>query len=284
MKYTILDLKTLSLLCCLYLLGACTTFKNKKVPTHKTKPKYDEVLLEEEANKAVEVPQNLQNTISLELEEAPRAEDLQEEAPTDDQGLTPVVISKEKNTSKAKDELPPAQLFRVRFKIQNNNPQPVWYLMPYHGAVTLAPQGRFKATKLSNSSPLKIGKYEGQDSSSLVELRFTGKGAEHFRAFYIPAKSSFTLSNYTIDCWKDSDKIELWAVQELWVNGQKLLQDYLPFSLLSSPNVVVRCDRNQGCNWEELSWGPALQDANDALDLDFIQAQKVKKYTVQLSK
>lgn len=225
----------------------------------------------------------MMDDISLELEEGQLG--LKDKKAAEDDAPSPKrdeFLSKKENT---KAELPPAQVFRVRFKIKNNNNQAVWYIMPYQGAVSLPENGRFERAEMTDNLALEVGQYNGlKAGTQLLELRFTGKDQQHFRAFYIPAKSSFTLSNYTIDCWQGSEKVELWAVKEMHVNNERFLQDCLPFSPLSSTDVVVRCSKDKGCPWELVEWDNALQNASAEMDLDFIQAQKVKKYSVQLSK
>jgi hypothetical protein len=284
----------------LILFNACTTpqHSSKKESSTITKPRSssggmnsdlgDEVTEEAfaEEEKAEEDISDIQmNEFDLSLEElSPRLKDQKapEEQKTDPQPtMDEVVTKKEAN----KSEAPPAQVFRVRFKIKNNNPKAVWYVMPYHGEISLSENGRFEAEPIGNKQPLAAVKYKGVKAlTELIELRFTGKEGQHFRAFYVPANSSFTLANYVIDCWQETDKIELWAVKEMYVNNQRFLQDCLPFSALSSPDVVVRCSSDAGCPWEDLDLDNALQNATNELDIVFIQAQNVKKYKVQLSK
>lgn len=237
----------------------------------------EEAFAEEE--KAEEL---MMDEISLILEEEIKEKDTK---PANDDDPTSTMGEVLDKKAEAKAGLPPAQVFRVRFKIKNNNNQAVWYIMPYQGAVSLPENGRFERAEMTEDMALEIGKYNGlKAGTQLLELRFTGKDQQHFRAFYIPAESSFTLSNYTIDCWQGSDKIELWAVKEMYVNNERFLQDCLPFSPLSSPDVIVRCSKDMGCPWEVVEWDNALQNASAEMDLDFIQAQKVKKYSIQLSK
>lgn len=201
--------------------------------------------------------------------ESPIVKDNNAEKPSNNKGLTPP---------------PVAKIFRVRLKIQNKNEHPMWYLMPYKGNNSLQANGYFEANP--NLSPetevLEGRRYIGEaDSSQLIEILYTGKAGHHFRAFYIPAQSAFTLSNYVIDCWQDADKVELWAVKKLLVNNQKSVAEWLPFSVLSSPNVVIRCDKNAGCSWEEIKRGNAIQPGATK-NIQFIQADKINKYTVQL--
>jgi hypothetical protein len=193
---------------------------------------------------------------------------------------------KEENSGKNKGLVPspPAKTFRVRLKIQNKNEQPMWYLMPYKGHNVLEASGLFKTlSTIPEEEILQSYRFAGSaENTSLIEVRYEGREGHHFRAFYIPAQSSFTLSNYVIDCWQDSDKVELWAVKELLVNNQKSAAEWLPYSVLSSPDVVIRCDPEEGCPSEKIEGDNAIQAGANGKRIEFIQANKVNKYSVQL--
>ena len=207
---------------------------------------------------------------------------------------TPQIAKKEQESKDRRNEnagknkglvpSPAAKLFRVRLKIQNKNEHPMWYLMPYKGHNTLEASGQFKAmSSMTEEEILQGYRFIGNaDSTELIELRYQGKEGHQFRAFYIPAQSSFTLSNYVIDCWQDSDRVELWAVKELLVNSQKSVAQWMPYSVLSSPNVVIRCDPEQGCQSEKIVVGNSIQAGANGDGIEFIQAYKVNKYSVQL--
>lgn len=186
-------------------------------------------------------------------------------------------VKKEKNSKNS----PPVQAFKVRFAIQNKNPEAVWYIMPYNGASRLPENGQFNLNNsLTVEKALLAKKYPGQQAGSeLIELLFTGMPNQHFRAFYIPGNSSFSLNNYSIDCWQEADKIELWAVRTLKVNNKIKLDDWLPNSVQSSPGVMVSCAK-EGCNSGDVEFDRPLNQ--HAVALQFIQAQKVTKYKVQL--
>jgi hypothetical protein len=193
-------------------------------------------------------------------------------------------ISADKKTSTAK--APPAKVFRVRLQIQNNNDYPMWYLMPYNGAIAMPTDGRFAAdpSLVNDNKMIDARRYFGTEAGSqLIELVFTGEPNQHFRAFYLPAGGSLLLSNYNIDCWQEADKVEFWAVRQLLVNNKRELQDCLSYSVLSSPKITVRCDKEIGCKPEPLeNVGGQIQPPTEKIS--FIQAQKVSKYMVQLSK
>jgi len=196
-----------------------------------------------------------------------------------DQGLS---ADKKTGTAKA----PPVKIFRVRLQIQNNNEYPMWYLMPYNGAIAMPDDGHFGAepSLITDNKMIDARRYFGAEvGSQLIELLFTGQPNQHFRAFYLPAGGSLILSNYNIDCWQEADKVEFWAVRQLLVNNKRALQDCLPYSVLSSSKITVRCDKETGCKPEPLeNAGGQIQPPTEKIN--FIQAQKLSKYMVQLSK
>jgi hypothetical protein len=193
-----------------------------------------------------------------------------------------------KNKADKKDKAgisPPAKLFRVRLQIQNNNPHPMWYLMPYNGAVKLPENGLFEAepTLVSGNKMINSRKYIGKDpGTELIELLFTGVEKQHFRAFLLPAGGSLLLSNYNIDCWQDAETVEFWAVKELKANNKTDLQDCLPFSVLSSPKIIIQCHKENGCSPEDLEIENKAEVPVE--NIQFIKADKVSKYLVQLTK
>jgi hypothetical protein len=188
--------------------------------------------------------------------------------------------SRQRNLS----EMPPAKVFRVRLFIQNNNPHPMWYLMPYNGAVKLADNGLFNAepSLLEGNKMLSVRVYEGANAGTkLKELLFTGMPNQHFRAFYLPAGGSLTLSNYNIDCWQDSETVEFWAVKSLSANGSESMEKILPYDLLSSMHTFINCPKNENCIYDILS--VESQASTEEQLISFVKADKVSKYLIKLS-
>jgi hypothetical protein len=195
-----------------------------------------------------------------------------------------IIKTQKKTKSNKKSVQPLAQKFRVRLLIQNNNPHPMWYLMPYNGANRLPANGLFNAepSLIEAKKMLSMRQYEGLlPQSYLREILFTGLENQHFRAFYLPAGASLSLRNYNIDCWQDSETVEFWAVKELKANNSIVLQDILPYEILSSANVEINCPRDQNCQ-------STIQVPDDKIKVSeepirFIKADKVSKYLIRLN-
>jgi hypothetical protein len=199
--------------------------------------------------------------------------------------LETVTITKSNKKIKAnkKSSQPPAQKFRVRLFIQNNNPHPMWYLMPYNGSNRLPANGLFKAepSLIEGGKMLSVREYKGQaPQSHLREILFTGLPDQHFSAFYLPAGASLFLRNYNIDCWQDSETVEFWAVKELKANNSIELQQVLPYEILSSANVEINCPRDQNCH-SNVQMNENMKVSNEPIR--FIKADKVSKYLVRLN-
>jgi len=187
-----------------------------------------------------------------------------------------------KNTNKSVQ--PPAQKFRVRLFIQNKNPHPMWYLMPYNGANRLPVNGLFNSepTLIEGKKMLTLQQYEGSEPETFLrEILFTGLPNQHFRAFYLPAGATLSLRNYNIDCWQDSETVEFWAVKELKANNSIELQNILPYEALSSSNIEINCPDNQNCMSKLLT--PDDKITVSAEPIRFIKADKVSKYLVRLN-
>lgn len=282
----------------LILVYSCTTNNRTKSVPHPSDEKMSDVLKEEETKSKeleVEQPALVEGTyvteesklnlyeISVELEPSSTKKD----QPIVSEDQISDVRTKEEQAKKEAEgkttKAPPMQVFRVRLKIKNKSRQPIWYMMPYNGATTLPPKGHFKAASglNSNANILQASSCLGEvKGTQLIQLNYNGQPNQHFRAFYIPAQSSMTLKNYNIDCWQEADKIELWAVEELWVNGLYPLQNWMPLNLLSSQDVSIACNRESGCLCNDLEPDASFQAKPETLD--YIQANKISKYTVQL--
>lgn len=200
--------------------------------------------------------------------------------------LESVVITKGKKKShnKQKSPQPPAQKFRVRLFIQNKNPHPMWYLMPYNGSNRLPQNGLFNAEPalIEGKKMLSMRLYQGElPETFLREILFTGLPEQHFRAFYLPAGATLSLRNYNIDCWQDSETVEFWAVKELKANNNIELQNVLPFETLSSVNVEINCPSDQNCS--TVAVAPDEKIAVSLEPIRFVKADKVSKYLVRLN-
>jgi len=197
-----------------------------------------------------------------------------------------IVVQKGRKKRQLKDKMvsPPAQKFRVRLFIQNKNPHPMWYLMPYNGSNRLPANGLFNAepSLIEGKKMLSMRIYQGQSpDSNLREILFTGLPEQHFRAFYLPAGATLSLRNYTIDCWQDSETVEFWAVKELKANNNTELQNVLPFETLSSQFIEINCPKDQTCSGVAVA--PDDKIAVSAEPIRFVKADKVSKYLVRLN-
>jgi hypothetical protein len=197
-----------------------------------------------------------------------------------------IVTIKERKRYKhyKKSEQPPAQKFRVRLYIQNKNPHPMWYLMPYNGSNRLPVNGLFNSepSLIEGKKMLSMLQYEGAiPETYLREMLFTGLPNQHFRAFYLPAGATLSLRNYSIDCWQDSETVEFWAVKELKANNSIELQNLLPYKTLSSLNIEVNCPLNQSCTSQLLTPDDKITVSDEPIR--FIKADKVSKYLVRLN-
>ncbi len=187
---------------------------------------------------------------------------------------------RKKSRKKGRGIVPVAKNYKVRLQITNNNAHPMWYLMPFKGENKLPASGIFEASD-SLDSMLRLLEYKGLEPDTyLRELQFTGKSGSHFRAFYIPAKGTMLLSNFTVDCWQDSEMVEFWAVKDLKINNQDDFNKVLPYNFLSSSNAQIYCSSDKGCSPKLIE--PEM--IGNSIKINFVRANKVSKYKVKLSR
>jgi hypothetical protein len=264
----------LAIFLCLTALGL--NAQNTDKTRESDKKKDDQKVIK---NKATDKKDLLESSKSAELNNI----ELSDEAL---QTIETIVIQKGRKNKKSKGKIvsPPAQKFRVRLLIQNKNPHPMWYLMPYKGSNRLPKNGLFNAdpTLIEGKKMLSMRHYQGQvPETFLREILFTGLENQHFRAFYLPAGATLSLRNYSIDCWQESETVEFWAVKELKANNNTELQNAMPYNMLSSMNVEINCPSDQNCSTEAVA--PNDNIAASTEPLRFVKANKVSKYLVRLN-
>ncbi|BDS10214.1 hypothetical protein [Aureispira anguillae] len=169
----------------------------------------------------------------------------------------------------------PVQGQKVKLSIQNNHKQAMWYLMPVSGEKEMPKDGRFRVNPEAN--PPFLAKGYGQMNQTLIELIYHGQLNQSFRAFCIEAGSSLLFRNYDLGTYSEGEYVPFWAVKELVTNNQIKLENWLPFSVTSSPNVVMHNKTESGtAKWVNLSEGAAFPSQ----PIEFIQAQGIKKYQI----
>jgi hypothetical protein len=184
------------------------------------------------------------------------------------------VISYSNVIEAASAELP-VQGQKVKLMIKNNHDQAMWYLMPISGEKTMPNNGQFHLN--TEAIPPFLAKKYGTSASKLIELIYHGKSGQGFRAFYIEAGSSFLFRNYDLGTYQEGEYVPFWAIKGLEVNNETSLEEWLPFSVLSSPDVVIQNTTESGTT----KWIDAGKDAVFSNPkIKFIQANGIKKYQI----
>lgn len=169
----------------------------------------------------------------------------------------------------------PVQGQKVKLMIKNNHTQAMWYLMPVSGEKEMPIDGKFMVN--SKADPPFLAKRYGTDNAALIELIYHGKPNQSFRAFYVEAKSFLLFRNYDLGTYPEGDYVPFWAVRDLDVNNEMTLEDWLPFSVASSPNITIHNTTESGAaKWKNLGEQVVFSSKKVA----FIQANKVKKYQI----
>lgn len=184
------------------------------------------------------------------------------------------VISYSNIIESASAELP-VQGQKVKLMIKNNHQQAMWYLMPISGEKTMPQNGQFHVN--SEAIPPFLAKQYGTSDSKLIELIYHGVTGEGFRAFYIEAGSSFLFRNYDLGTYQEGEYVPFWAIKGLEVNNEASLEEWLPFSVISSPDVVIQNTTESGTNkWLDISENAIFSKPK----IKFVQANGIKKHQI----
>lgn len=180
--------------------------------------------------------------------------------------------SVDKNTANV-----PVKGHKVKLMIQNNHPVGMWYLMPASGEKTMPTDGQFKANLMAKP-PFLVKKY-GASDQHLIEVIYHGEIGHSFRAFYVEAGKSILFRNYDLGNYKTGDQVSFWSSEYLHINNKKSLKTWLPFSVISSPDVVLHYTTESG----PIAWENLCENANLPSDVvEFIQAKGIRRYNIKV--
>jgi hypothetical protein len=178
---------------------------------------------------------------------------------------------------------PPQKIYRASLQLRNRHSQPLWLLLRYSGDQALPGSGRFNGhafEKQSFSSMLYTEK-SGKERGQVIEVHFLGQ--ETFTAFRLPPGGQLTFDNHVFSAFADIAEFEVWEVDALLVNGQKPVEQWLPYQVLSDQSVHLRRGENKtSLNWDK-SINNYRQDYPDE-KVDFVTAHAIKKCVVPLKK
>jgi len=171
----------------------------------------------------------------------------------------------------------PIKGHKVKLMIQNNHPINMWYLMPASGEKTMPIDGQFKANLMAK--PPFLAKKYGGNNQYLVEVIYHGEIGHSFRAFYVEAGKSILFRNYDLGNYKTGDQVSFWSSEHLHINNKKALRTWLPFSVVSSPNVVLHYTTESG----PIAWENLCEQAKLPSDVvEFIQAKGIRRYSIKV--
>lgn len=169
----------------------------------------------------------------------------------------------------------PVEGQKVKLMIKNNHKQAMWYLMPVSGGKTMPSNGQFYVN--SAAIPPFLAKQYGTPDSKLIELIYHGKAAQSFRAFYIQAGASLLFRNYDLGTYQEGEYVPFWAIKGLEVNNEISLEEWLPFSVASSPDVVIHNTTESGtAKWVDASKDAVFSNPK----IKFVQANGIKKHQI----
>lgn len=178
------------------------------------------------------------------------------------------------NVIEAADDMP-VQGQKVKLMIKNNHKQAMWYLMPVSGEKTMPSNGQFYVNP--EAVPPFLAKQYGTSDSKLIELIYHGKAQQSFRAFYLEAGGSLLFRNYDLGSYQEGEYVPFWAIKGLEVDNKTSLEEWLPFSVASSPDVVIHNTTESGAaKWVDLGANAVFSEQK----IKFVQANGIKKHQI----
>lgn len=183
------------------------------------------------------------------------------------------ILDAVKKESKADDV--PVEGQKVKLMIQNNHPTAMWYLMPISGEKSMPNDGKFLVNP-DAEIPFVAKRYE-QGTGQLVELIYHGQDGQSFRAFYVEAGSTMLFRNYDLGSYAQGDVVPFWSAKELHINSEILVENWLPFSVKCSPNVVLHNNTESG----QAKWVNLCAEAKfPTSKVQFVLANHIKRYQI----
>jgi len=175
----------------------------------------------------------------------------------------------------AKEEDLPIQGQKVKLMIQNNHNVAMWYLMPASGEKEMPEDGKFEANP--DADPPFLAKKFEQGGGQLVELIYHGQGGQSFRAFYVEAGSSLLFRNYNLGTYREGDYVPFWSAKDLDVNDNITLKKWLPFSVMSTDNIVMHNKTESGpAKWIDMGENAKFSGEK----VNYVQAGGIRRYQI----
>ena len=172
---------------------------------------------------------------------------------------------------------PPLRFYTVDLEIRNRHQKPTWFVIRYSGDEPLPATNEFQSS-VDAEQPFGGREYV-HEGKRVVQIDHIGD--DSFIAFHLPAMSSIKLFNYEIDAWDKIVEFEIWEASHLKVNGNRALEDWLPYKTLSAHNASIP----KGQDWTNLDWDiERQQERSDypSENVETISASVIQKWKVPL--
>ncbi len=133
----------------------------------------------------------------------------------------------------------PSEFRNYHFEITLQNPtkRPRWYILQHNANIPLRDDEVFKnpTTKLMPFVSHLL--YDGTNAKGkAVRVLFNGK--DKFIGYYLLPKAKVTIKNHVVIAKTDFNHLEVWEA-DAYVNGETHLSEWLPYNVLSDPEVIV---------------------------------------------
>ncbi|MCH2023142.1 MAG: hypothetical protein MK207_11755 [Saprospiraceae bacterium] len=169
----------------------------------------------------------------------------------------------------------PVNRQKVKLMIHNNHSVPMWYLMPASGEKNMPDDGKFMADQSFDTHFL--AKKYSLNNKHLIELTYIGSKGHCFKAFYIDSGASLLFRNYDLGTYRTGENVPFWSAEKLYLNDKYLLSEWLPYTVMSTPNVVIKnVNSNIKVSSKNLEYDKDLSNVK----VLYIQAKDIIKYQI----
>ena len=145
---------------------------------------------------------------------------------------------------------PPMRSYGLFLTLENRHDRPIWLLFPPFLDDRLVVQTTADPAIVrfdSRGGDFGGNGYPGRARQVIEVQLFGGAG---FRAFHLPARGRVVLDGFGLSGSSDVDRMDVWEVDELRVNGRRPLEEWLPYPVTARVGAVV----TDFGNGENMDW------------------------------
>lgn len=170
---------------------------------------------------------------------------------------------------------PPLRFYKLHMALVNRHDRPIWLVFSsYFDKRLPAPEPpdssvvRFAGT----SSPRVPFGGQGYPQRQREVMQVQLYASPGFHAYHLPPRGRVVLDGVVFDGWSDVDRMDVWEVDDILVNGRQPLEKWLPYPVTARDGAVIRDFED----WENLDWDYATQQGRKNYPQEVVEHVDVK--------